>query len=163
MDLGRARLVAADLVPHLLRVSGDATPVEALRIGWSLLNDSDPQKHGIDSAVLLTGATTVFIAAHWRHCNMLGVIAHDPGRGHAADFLAMLGLNHVPRAAPALERYLITIADHGMNASTFTARVVASTQAREISSVGAALCALKGPLHGGAPGPVMDMLNEIAS
>ncbi|MBT5496802.1 MAG: citrate synthase [Alphaproteobacteria bacterium] len=163
LDLGRARLVAADLVPHLLRVSGDATPVEALRIGWSLLNDSDPKKHGIDSAVLLTGAAPVFIAAHWRHCNMLGVIAPDPGRGHAADFLAMLGLNHEPRAARALERYLITIADHGMNASTFTARVVASTQAGEISSVVAALCALKGPLHGGAPGPVMDMLDEIAS
>jgi citrate synthase len=111
----------------------------------------------------LTGAAPVFIAAHWRHCNKLGVIAPDLGRGHAADFLAMLGLNHEARAARALERYLITVAEHGMNASTFTARVVSSTQAGEISSVVAALCALKGPLHGGAPGPVLDMLDEIAS
>ena len=61
----------------------------------------------------------------------------------------------------ALDTYLATIADHGFNASTFTARVVASTHAGLISSVLAALCALKGPLHGGAPGPVLDMLDEI--
>jgi len=162
-DLGRARLIAADLVPRLLRVSGGATPVEALRTGWSLLNDNDPKKHGIDNSALLTGAAPVFVAAHWRHSNNTSVIAPDPERGHAADFLAMLGLNHEALSARALERYLITIADHGMNASTFTARAVASTQAGEISAVVAALCALKGPLHGGAPGPVLDMLDEIAS
>ena len=111
----------------------------------------------------MTGAAPVFIAEHWRHCNKLGDIAPDLGRGHAADFLAMLGLNHKARAARALERYLITVAEHAMNASTFTARVVSSTQAGEISSVVAALCALKGPLHGGAPGLVLDMLDEIAS
>ena len=95
-------------------------------------NDSDPKKHGIDIAALLTGAAPVFIAAHWHHCNKLGVIAPDLGRGHAADFLAMLGLNHEARAARALERYLITVAEHGMNASTFTACLVSSTQAGEI-------------------------------
>ena len=61
----------------------------------------------------------------------------------------------------ALDTYLATVTDHGFNASTFTARVVASTHAGLISSVLAALCALKGPLHGGAPGPVLDMLDEI--
>ena len=60
-----------------------------------------------------------------------------------------------------LDAYLATVADHGFNASTFTARVVASTRAGLISSVLAALCALKGPLHGGAPGPVLDMFDEI--
>ena len=75
----------------------------------------------------------------------------------------MLGLNHEARAALALERCLITVAEHVMNASTFTTRVVSSRQAGEISSVVAALCALKGPLHGGAPRPVLDMLDEIAS
>jgi citrate synthase len=63
----------------------------------------------------------------------------------------------------ALTAYLVTVAEHGMNASTFTARVVASTQAGMVSSVVAALCALKGPLHGGAPGPVLDMLDAIGS
>ena len=56
---------------------------------------------------------------------------------------------------------LVTVADHGLNASTFAARVVASTQAGLTSSVLAALSALKGPLHGGAPGPVLDMLDGI--
>ena len=60
-----------------------------------------------------------------------------------------------------LDTYLATVADHGFNASTFTARVVASTDAGLISSVLAGLCALKGPKHGGAPGPVLDMLDEI--
>src|SRR5262249_51444796 len=55
--------------------------------------------------------------------------------------------------------YLVTVVDHGMNASTFTARVVASTQSDLVSAVTAALGALKGPLHGGAPGPVLDMLD----
>ena len=73
----------------------------------------------------------------------------------------MLGLNHEARAALALERCLIIVAEHVMNASTFTTRVVSSRQAGEISSVVAALCALKGPLHGGAPRPVLDMLDEI--
>lgn len=73
----------------------------------------------------------------------------------------MLGLDHGPVTARAFERYLITVADHGANASTFTSRVVASTLAGEISFAVAALCALKGPLHGGAPGPVLDMFDEI--
>jgi citrate synthase len=61
----------------------------------------------------------------------------------------------------ALDAYLVTIADHGLNASTFAARVVASTRAGLTSAVLAGLGALKGPLHGGAPGPVIDMLDAI--
>jgi citrate synthase len=63
----------------------------------------------------------------------------------------------------ALDTYLATITDHGFNASTFTARVVASTHAGLISSVLAALCALKGPLHGGANADVMRLLLEIGA
>ena len=66
-----------------------------------------------------------------------------------------------PDEAAALDTYLVTAADHGLNASTFTARVAASTQASLTDAVTAALCALKGPLHGGAPGPVLDMLDAI--
>jgi citrate synthase len=63
----------------------------------------------------------------------------------------------------AFETYLVTVIDHGLNASTFAARVVASTAAGLPSAVVAALCALKGPLHGGAPGPVLDMFDAIAT
>jgi citrate synthase len=90
--------------------------------------------------------------------------APDPRLGQAEDFLRMLRGRPVPAAeAEALDTYLVTVLDHGLNASTFAARVVASTRAGMISSVVAALCALKGPLHGGAPGPVLDMLDAIGS
>jgi citrate synthase len=66
-----------------------------------------------------------------------------------------------PARAAALDAYLVTVAEHGMCASTFTARVVASTRSDLVSAVVAAVGALKGPLHGGAPGPVLDMLDAI--
>jgi citrate synthase len=63
--------------------------------------------------------------------------------------------------AAALQTYLVTAMDHGLNASTFAARVIASTRAGLPAAVTGALCALAGPLHGGAPGPVLDMLDGI--
>ena len=74
----------------------------------------------------------------------------------------MHGKEPDPAAAQALDAYWVTVMDHGMNASTFTARVIASTRSDLVSSVTGALGALKGPLHGGAPGPVLDMLLEFA-
>jgi citrate synthase len=65
--------------------------------------------------------------------------------------------------AAGLDTYLVTVSDHGMNASTFAARVVTSTGSDRVSAVVAAIGALKGPLHGGAPGPVLDMLDAIGS
>jgi citrate synthase len=65
--------------------------------------------------------------------------------------------------ARALDAYLVTVCDHGLNASTFAARVVASTRAGLTSAVLAGISALKGPLHGGAPGPVIDMLDAIGT
>ena len=83
---------------------------------------------------------------------------------HAADLLRMAaGQLRSGAEATALDTYLVTVIDHGLNASTFTARVVASTAADFGSAVLAALGALKGPLHGGAPGPVLDMLDAIGS
>ena len=82
---------------------------------------------------------------------------------HATDILRMLSRSDsTPPLTKAFESYLATVADHGMNASTFAARVVASTQSDLVSAVTAAIGALKGPLHGGAPGPVLDMLDQIA-
>ncbi|MEO7095538.1 MAG: citrate/2-methylcitrate synthase, partial [Polyangiales bacterium] len=66
-----------------------------------------------------------------------------------------------PAAVAAMNAYLVAVIDHGMNASTFVARVVASTGSDLVSSIVAAIGALKGPLHGGAPGPVLDMLDQI--
>jgi citrate synthase len=65
--------------------------------------------------------------------------------------------------ARALDAYLVTVSDHGMNASTFAARVVASTRATLFAAVNAGYCALTGPLHGGAPEPVLEMLDAIGT
>jgi citrate synthase len=82
--------------------------------------------------------------------------------GHAANFLYMLnGDEPDPERVRGLETYLNTVVDHGLNASTFTARVITSTGSDLVSAVVGALGALKGPLHGGAPGPALDMVFEI--
>jgi citrate synthase len=75
--------------------------------------------------------------------------------------LRMLTGTASPALAKALDSYLVTVCDHGLNASTFATRVVASTQAGLTSAILAGLGALKGPLHGGAPGPVIEMLDAI--
>ncbi len=74
-------------------------------------------------------------------------------------------LNRTPadREVAALDAYFVTVCDHGMNASTFATRVVASTQADLFAAVTAGYCALTGPLHGGAPEPVLDMLDAIGT
>ena len=82
--------------------------------------------------------------------------------GHAANYLYMLnGDAPADAVVRALETYLNTVVDHGMNASTFTARVIASTRSDMVSALVGAVGALKGPLHGGAPGPALDMVFEI--
>ena len=75
----------------------------------------------------------------------------------------MLGRKPDAREVAALDAYFVTVCDHGMNASTFTTRVVASTQADLFAAVTAGYCALTGPLHGGAPEPVLEMLDAIGS
>ena len=156
-SLGAARQQAFARVPQLLAATAGLTPVEALRVGLGMLPDSEGTPHHF----LVCGALPVFLAALLRAPRQVA-IAPDPDLTTAQDLLRMQrGQRAAPAFEKALDTYLATVADHGFNASTFTARVVASTRAGLISSVLAALCALKGPLHGGAPGPVLDMLDEI--
>ncbi len=92
------------------------------------------------------------------------VVEPDPTLGHAASYLHQTtGVVPTPVAARAVEQYMILTIDHGFNASTFTARVVASTGADPADAVCAALGALAGPLHGGAPSRALDALDEIGS
>ncbi|WP_230530699.1 citrate synthase/methylcitrate synthase [Microvirga roseola] len=155
--LGRARERAfrhlAPLAPHLAGL----TPVEGMRLLLSVLPHAEE-----DHAGLAVGAAAVAAAMAVRGASGLPPIAPDATAGHAADLLRMLrGAPADEREARGLDTYLVTVIDHGLNASTFAARVVASTEAGLLSSVVAGLCALKGPLHGGAPGPVLDMLDAI--
>ena len=117
---------------------------------------------GIPPEAALVGAMPVIAAALVRRLAGKDPVAPQAGLGHAADMLRMMR-GEAPAAAEAraLDVYLVTVSDHGMNASTFTGRVVASTRADLFMAVTAAYCALAGPLHGGAPGPVLDMLDAI--
>jgi citrate synthase len=156
--LGAARPTAFEALERLLPATDRLSPIEALRLLLSALADSDATPHH----VLAVAAVPVFVAAIARRRQGQAPIAPDASRGHAEDFLRMLhGANASTAHVRALETYLVTVADHGLNASTFAARIIASTRAGLFSAVVGALCAFKGPLHGGAPGPVLDMLDAI--
>jgi citrate synthase len=151
-DLGEAREAAFEQIAAL----GDALDLPdamgALRAAIAHLTEAEP--------VAIIGATAVFAAA-WARGGKRPQ-RPDPKASHAADYLRM-ARGRPPSAAQvkALEAYLVTVVDHGMNASTFAARVVASTGSDMVSAVVAGLGALKGKLHGGAPGPVLDMLDAV--
>ena len=101
-------------------------------------------------------------AAYWQLLGGEEPVAPDPELGHAANYLYML-TGEVPGAeyVRALETYLNAASDHGMNASTFAARVIVSTRSDIVGAIVGAIGALKGPLHGGAPGPALDVVFEI--
>jgi citrate synthase len=131
--------------------------MSALRGALAQLDDDRDQDQ-----LALTGATAVFAAAWARLRAGEAPVPPEAGAGHAADYLRTArGRPPTAAEAAALDAYLVTVSDHGMNASTFAARVVTSTQSDAVSAVVAAVGALKGPLHGGAPGPVLDMLDRI--
>jgi citrate synthase len=156
--LAAARVRAFARVPRLLSAAEGLTPVEGLRVGLGMLPDVDP----MPAHYRVCGALPVFLAALLNARKGLSAIAPDPSLTTAQDLLRMIrGQRAGEVFEKGLDTYLATVADHGFNASTFTARVVASTDAGMVSSVLAGLCALKGPKHGGAPGPVLDMLDEI--
>jgi len=111
----------------------------------------------------IIASVAVFGAAWARLRTGAAPIAPPTGASHAEALLAMLGGVRDASRVRALDAYLVTVMDHGLNASTFAARVVASTGSDLVSAVVAGIGALKGPLHGGAPGPVLEMLTAIGT
>lgn len=133
--------------------------MDALRAATAHLGAAD-----FGTPARITGAVGTFAAAWARRRAGGQPIAPDPTLGHAADYLRMsTGAGPGEAFVAGLDAYLVTVSDHGMNASTFAARVVASTGSDLVSAVVAGIGALKGPLHGGAPGPVLDMLDAIGA
>jgi citrate synthase len=161
-ELGRARVRAHEELAARADLGATSAPDEAmvaLRAGIATLS-----AEGSDRQVQLRMLAAVAVqAAAWHRARQgLALVTPDPERGHAEDLLRLLRGEAPSQAeAAALDAYLVTVAEHGMNASTFTARVVASTDSDAVSAVVAAIGTLKGPLHGGAPGPVLDMLDAI--
>jgi citrate synthase len=159
-SLGAARERAFARLPDLLPATRGMSVVDGFRAAIAGLR----AESGLEHEATIVGAFPVIAGALVQRAKGGDAIAPDPTLGHAADTLAMvLGRKPEPRAITALDTYFVTVCDHGMNASTFTTRVVASTQADLFAAVTAGYCALTGPLHGGAPEPVLEMLDAIGT
>lgn len=146
----------------------ETVPMEVLRTAVSMMShyEDDIQSISIDStiakAIRLTAQLTTLCAAYLRIREGKAPIAPNADLSHSANMLYMIN-GQVPGKdlEAAMSAYFVLLADHGLNASTFTARVIASTQADLHSSISGALAALKGPLHGGANEATMNTLLEI--
>jgi citrate synthase len=167
--LGQARLRAHARLPSLGDALDAPDAMDALRAALAHTSPSTSARApGVDAAFArcleLAGALATFAGAWAAKRTRPGEApaSPHPEAPHAADFLRLVtGAPTADARRQALDAYLVAVVDHGMNASTFAARVVASTASDDGSAVGAALGALKGRLHGGAPGPVLDMLDAV--
>jgi citrate synthase len=165
-----ARLPAAELpgpVVAALRALGrNATPMDALRTAvsvWGAITRPEWPPTA-DQAHALTALAPSALAGYARIREGKDPVPPDPSLDIASALLyQMTGERPDPGNARALDAYLIVAAEHGFNASTFTARVITSTRSDIASAVAGAIGALKGPLHGGAPSGVIDQLHEIGS
>ena len=151
-------------------LASHAAPMEMLRTAVSADSVHDPDKDSnaeeanVRKATRLIGAMPAMVARYDRSRRGLEPIDPDPQLGHAANFLYMLsGERPSEEAVRTFDVALILHADHEMNASTFTARVIASTLSDMHSAITGAIGALKGPLHGGANEQVMKLLMDIGS
>jgi citrate synthase len=162
LETFRAELASHRALPAssltLLRECAAASvdPMDALRIAAGAISLES------DSPAAVVARFPTIVAAYWRLRRGAPPLAPRRDLGQAANFLYMLS-GDVPDAerTRALETYLNTVIDHGLNASTFAARVITSTGSDLVSAIVGAVGALKGPLHGGAPGPALDMVFEI--
>lgn len=164
--IGAARRAAFTILPTLGDALEAPDAMAALRgaVAQLKLPESQPAEARWLPAARLTGAVAVFATAWARMREGLMPIEPDEHDGHVADYLRMLtGVSCAEEERRALDAYFVTVIDHGLNASTFAARVVASTGSDIVSAITAAIGALKGPLHGGAPGPVLDMLDAVCT
>lgn len=166
LEAFRAELAASRDLPAatvgLLRECAAARldPMDALRIAAGTLSLTS------GAAPSIVARMPTIVATFWRLRRGAEPLAPRRDLGHAANVLYMLSGESSGEAPDgervrALETYLNTVVDHGLNASTFTARVITSTGSDLVSAIVGALGALKGPLHGGAPGPALDMVFEI--
>ncbi|HJF31812.1 MAG TPA: citrate synthase/methylcitrate synthase [Sporosarcina psychrophila] len=117
-----------------------------------------------DQAIILTAALPVIIARHYRNQNGQTIVEADSALSHTANYLWML-TGEMPNdvQVEALETYLKLTMEHGLNASTFAARVTISTESDLVSAITSAIGTMKGPLHGGAPSGVIDLLEEMGT
>jgi citrate synthase len=169
-SLRARRVVDARVMAMVMQFPREIHPMHALRTTVSLLALFDPQADDLseagklDKAYNLIAQFPTIIAALYRLRQGQEPLEPRSDLGHAANFLYLLsGTEPSTEQARLLDIALILHADHGMNASTFTAIATASTLSDMYSAITSAIGALKGPLHGGANEAVMDMLDQIGT
>jgi len=163
LELAGSRALTDAATKALAALPIDTDPMDVLRSVVSIQGvEHRLSKPTIPLAIHATGSFPTILAMF--HGRQLGLEPIKPRSdlGHAANYLYMLnGKESSPEIVRALNTYLVLLADHGMNASTFTARVIASTESDLTSSLVGAIGALKGPAHGGAPSAVIEQLEQI--
>lgn len=169
-EMQTARALPAPVIAALKAFAPYAEGMHVLRMGASLLSIGDETVDSLDiegsrrRAARLQAQIPAIVAHTYRIKQGKEIVEPKPEHGLAAGFLYMLE-GEEPSAArvAGLNAYLVAVAEHGLNASTFTGRVVTSTDSDMVSALTAAIGALKGPKHGGVPGPVLKMLQAIGS
>ncbi|WP_135364213.1 citrate synthase/methylcitrate synthase [Halosimplex halophilum] len=162
-DLAARRGIGDEVKAVLRRAAEEERPaMDALRMGAAAANLGTGAEDPEADARRVVAVFPTIVAAYWRYRDGEEPVEPREDLRHAANYLYMLtGEEPDAAAVRGLETYLNTVVDHGLNASTFTARTVVSTESDVVSAATAAVGTLKGPLHGGAPGPVLDMLKDI--
>jgi citrate synthase len=164
-DLTERREIAPQVRELLREAAAEEVPaMDALRMGLAAASLGAESQDPAEAAKRVVAVIPTVVATYWRYRQGKAPLDPDPELGHAANYLWLLtGEQPEESAVRGLETYLNTVVDHGLNASTFTARTVVSTESDLVSAATAAVGALKGPLHGGAPGPVLAMLQDVHS
>jgi citrate synthase len=169
-EMAAARDLPAPILETLRTISHHAEGMHVLRMGASVLSIGDSGVDNLDPntsrrrAARLQGQIAALVAHSWRIGNNLDLVPPKPDQGLAEGFLYMLEGKEPDQArVDGLSAYMVAVSEHGLNASTFTGRVVISTNSDMVSALTACICSLKGPRHGGVPGPVLKMLEDIGS
>ena len=166
-NIGEARVLPDEVIEVITKLVGKTSPMSTLRTVVSALGHYEknvPLNELPPKALRLVGQIATAVAMIHRLRQGLPIVKADPNKGHAEDFLRMLhGENPSETQVKALNLYLILLADHGFNASTFSARVTAGTLANLHSAITSAVGTLSGPLHGGANEKAMEMILEVGS
>lgn len=167
-EMRAARDLPGPVVDAIRAFAPHADGMHVLRMAASLLSIGDADVDSLDQennrrrAARLQAQMPVIVANCWRVRNGRDILLPKPEHSLAAGFLYMLEEEEPhPARVDGLNAYMAAVSEHGLNASTFTGRVVISTNSDFVSALTAAICSLKGPRHGGVPGPVLKMLDQI--
>ena len=169
-EMAAARHLPGPMMDVLHGVARHAIGMHALRMGAAALSLDEPHADHLSLeanrrlALRITARMPTLVAQHYRLHRGLSICEPPDHLGFAAGYFYMLeGREPDPARVEGLNAYLVAVLEHGMNASTFVARAIASTDSDMVSAVTGAVGSLKGPRHGGVPGPVLEMLTEIGT